>query len=175
MLKKILFTFLFLLVIYSGIVVGYAAFEPTIVDVSMSNLSPYDIIDYASVHDYTLSDQTSDTHFYFFCSPEDNDCTYMQNTVLKTIENEENIQLSSILEYVDITDLVTNLEVNTLKAEWSISSYPAFVACHVEDDSIVIDNSIFSTQLEPLTKDTIKSWLSQNGLTKTDSNDASNS
>ncbi len=164
MLKKLLFTFLVLLVLYSGIVVGYAAFEPTTLDATMSNLSTYDIIDYASVHDYTISDQTGDIHYYFFCSPEENDCIYMQNTVLKTIQNEEKIDLSSILEYVDITDLVQNLEINTLKTEWSINSFPAFVACHVENDSIIIDHAISSSTTSPLTKDEIKVWLSQSGI-----------
>lgn len=164
MLKKLLFTFLVLLVLYSGIIVGYAVFEPTSLDASMSNLSLYDIIDYASVRDYTLSDQTGDIHYYFFCSPENNDCIYIQNTVLKTIESEEKIDLSSLLEYVDITDLVNNLEINTLKAEWSVNSFPAFIACHVEDDSIVIDQAISSSNNSILTKDEIKLWLIQSGI-----------
>ena len=64
MLKKLLFTFLVLLMLYSGIVIGYAVFEPVSLDASMSPLSLYDIIDYASVRDYTLSDQTGDVHYY---------------------------------------------------------------------------------------------------------------
>ena len=166
MLKKLLFTFLVLLMLYSGIVIGYAVFEPVSLDASMSTLSLYDIIDYASVRDYTLSDQTGDVHYYYFCSPENNDCIYMQNTVLKTIEDEENIDLFSILEYVDITDLINNLQINTLKTEWSINNFPAFVTCHVENNTIVIDHAISASSQSPLSKEAIKLWLHQSGLTE---------
>ena len=90
----------------------------------------------------------------------------MQNTVLKTIEDEENINLFSILEYVDITDLINNLQINTLKNEWSINSFPAFVTCHVENNTIVIDHAISASSQSPLSKEAIKLWLFQSGLTE---------
>jgi len=44
------------------------------------------------------------------------------------------------------------------------NSFPAFIACHVEDDSIVIDQAISSSNNSILTKDEIKLWLIQSGI-----------
>lgn len=164
MLKRILFTFLVLLVLYSGTVIGYKIFEPETIDSSRDNLNLYEIIDYSSLYDYTLTEETSSIHYYYFCSPEDNDCIYMQNTTLKTLESEVDLDLSTVIEYIDITDLIKNNEISRLKSEWSVSSYPAFIACHTEDDSIIIDNSIEYDAQNPLTAEDIKTWLSLNGL-----------
>ena len=45
------------------------------------------------------------------------------------------------------------------------SSFPAFVTCHVENNTIVIDHAISASSQSPLSKEAIKLWLFQSGLT----------
>ena len=162
MLKRLLFTFLTVMVLYSAILVAYRLNEPEKEEL-VSELND-EALPYSSLEDYTLNSGTSSHHFYFVCSPQDNDCIYMETTVLKTVENHTGLKMADILEYVDITDSIRKLDTTHMMEQWHITGYPAFIACHVEDNQIVVDNTIVSTVQYPLSAENVESWLMQNGL-----------
>ncbi len=164
MLKRILFTLLTLLVIYSGVVLVYRLNEPDVVESPASAYMTENALDYATLRDYTLSAGESTLHYYFFCSYENNDCIYMENTVLKDAESETGLDLRNMIEYVDITDLEANLATNRLKQEWDVSSYPAFVACRVRNGMIEISNTLQWNPSSPISKADLIQWLELNSL-----------
>ena len=149
MLKRILFTLLTLLVIYSGVVLVYRLNEPDVVESPGSAYMTENALDYATLRDYTLSSGESTLHYYFFCSYENNDCLYMENTVLKDAESETGLDLRNMIEYVDITDLEAN---------------PAFVACRVRNGMIEISNTLQWNPSSPISTSDLIRWLELNNL-----------
>ena len=74
MLKRIMFTGMALLLIYSGILVGYKIFEPQKTAETTIKSTTQATIDYETLKDYTLNSGASVTHYYFFCSAASKDC-----------------------------------------------------------------------------------------------------
>ncbi len=163
MLKRILFTGLVLLVFYSAALVGYRLNEPEKITAESTPWTEQ-AITYDSLKDYTLNSGSAAIHYYFFCTAGSDDCMYMVNTVLPTVARDTNLDLSSLIEFVDVSSLENNMETNRLKEEWNISSYPAFVTCHVDQGKIVVDNAIESSVSAPLSAENVEDWLAKNNL-----------
>jgi hypothetical protein len=159
-----MFTFLTLLVIYSGVIVGYKIFEPEnaeeIADSAMTSSS----LDYDTLKDYTLNSGASAIHYYFFGSSKTNDSLYVMNTVLRSVNRDTSVDLSTLIEYVDISSLEDTGTTQRLKDDWTVSTYPAFVACQVQDGQIVILNKLEWNANSPMSEDNIIQWLVENGL-----------
>jgi len=166
MLKRIMFTGMALLLIYSGILVGYKIFEPQKTAETTIKSTTQATIDYETLKDYTLNSGASVTHYYFFCSAASKDCIYMENTVLKSVAVDTKLNLDDYLEYVDVSSLEESLTTNRLGADWGISSYPAFLSCSVKDGQIIINNSLQWDPKTPLSEDNVIAWLAQNGIYK---------
>ena len=156
-------SFLVLLMIYSAFVVGFRIFEPEKEEINHTSLDTT-VVDYASARNYTLSSGTSSVHCYFFCSPQNDDCIYMENTVMRTVESDAGISMSGIFEYIDVTSLDSTNDLNRLKEEWNLDDYPGFVLCHVEGDEIIIDSALSWDSSRPLSVFELKQWLRANGL-----------
>ncbi len=163
MLKRLLMTFLTLLVIYSGILVGYKLNEPVDAGDAYSGIFA-NVLDYASLSDYTRSSGSSVIHYYFFCSENNNDCVYVRDTVIHQVRSETTFDPEKLLEYVDISELEKSLNVNRLKTEWNISSYPAFIACRVQNGNIIISNQLEWNPEQPISAEQLKAWLRLNEL-----------
>lgn len=161
MLKRILFTLLCLIMVYSVAVAGYRYFEPRAYEESEEGLV---YLDYETLKDYLLSGQDGATHYLFFYSRKNQDCQYVKNTVMATVRNDTGLQIDRMIETVDITELEEQLQTNRLKTEWGLSSYPAFMAARVEDGEIVIDNFIQYDQNHPMMANDIETWLQLNGI-----------
>lgn len=158
-----------LLVVYSGIVVGYKIYEPEKVDVhAQTEETSASSLDYSSLRDYTLASGPSSTHYYFFCTSKDNDCLYLENTVMSDVQAGTDLDLSSLLERVDISDLYDNPDDTSLFDDWGIRSYPAFAAARVQDGTISVLNTLEWDPSHPLNADNIRQWLALNGLISED-------
>ena len=162
MLKRILFTFFTLLILYSAILVGYRVFEPNRDD--SHDINAQDAIVYDALHDYTLSSGNASLHYYFFSSSTNADCKYVKDTILQTASINTGIDVHDYIEEVDITPLEQNFELYRLNDDWGISSYPAFVACIVEDNKIVIQNRLEWDPQHPLSVDNFVDWLILNRI-----------
>lgn len=160
MLKKIMFTFLTLLMVYSTSVVAYRIFEPRD---NSSKIDTSSFLAYDSLKSY-VQEGSSNVHYLFFYSAMNNNSVYLYNTVFTTVNSDKDITLTSLIETVDITELDEKLETKRLSEDWSISSYPAFVAVSVENGEITINNKLEWTNEKSITARDIEDWLQLNGL-----------
>lgn len=164
MLKKILFTLLTLLMIYSTVIIAYKINEPQKIESrALATALSSAAIPYSTLKDYTLNSGESAIHYYFFCSGNDQNCTYVENTVLKSVENSTNLNLDSLLEYVDLSDESEDAMSSPL-SDWGINTYPAFVVCNVSQGSITVSNPLEWNASSPMSADDIIRWLSKVGL-----------
>lgn len=161
MLKKILFTFLTLLVIYSTSVVAYRIFEPRD-NQYITDTSSY--LAYDSLKSYVES-SSQNIHFFMFYSAINNDSIYLKNTVFTNVEQDIGESLSNFIEIVDITDLDEKMETKRLSEDWQVSSYPALIAVTSnEDGSIQVTSKLEWTSKNSITAKDVENWLKENGL-----------
>lgn len=160
MLKKILFTFLTLLVVYSTCVVAYRVFEPR--DNQATN-DTSSMLAYDSLKSY-VEDSNSSIHYFFFYSAINNNSIYLKDTILTSVESEINKSLSSIIEVVDITELDQKLETKRLSEDWSVSSYPAFISVSYNNGEITVNNKLEWTNEKSITITDVINWLELNGI-----------
>lgn len=161
MFKKVVFSLLLLISAYSAAVVAFRVFEPK-TDANVVEESAY--LDYDSLKEYILSTGESVTHYLFFYSRNDNDCVYVKNTVLTSVNADTQLQIDRIIETVDITALEENMLSEKLTADWGIQRYPAFVAVSVKDGEPVVLNSLEYDGEIPLSAAQVEEWLRENGL-----------
>ena len=154
MLKKIMFSILCLIMLYSTAVVAYRLFEPT-ASYHVGDEDTY--LDYNSLKEYVKSGGDSSVHYLFFYSSEDDNSVYIKNTVITKVENDTSLQFTKIIETVDITSLVRNMQTSKLSEDWTISSYPAFAA-------VTVNNKLENTNDHQITAADMEQWLALNGL-----------
>ena len=161
MLKRVLFTILCLIMVYSTAVVGYRFFEPNTYDDTEETVT---YLDYETLKDYIRSSPDGVTHYLFFSYRKNQDCIYVKNTVMATVKNDTGLQIDRMIETVVITPLEEQLLTNRLKNEWGLSSYPAFVTARTQNGEIIIDNFIQYDQNHPMLASDIEAWLQLNGI-----------
>ena len=164
MIKRILISLFTVMMVYSAVVIGIKIFEPDKIDTNNNIFQHASALDYETLRDYTISSGAAVTHFYLFSSADNNDCIYVEDTVLKNAAAATGMNLDDLIEIVDITDLERTLSTNRLRAEWGVLSYPAFVACHVENGQIIVDNTLEWNPASPISTDDIERWLKLNGV-----------
>ena len=162
MFKKVVYSLLCLITVYSIAVVAFRIYEPK-TDANVVEESAY--LDYDSLKEYILSTGESVTHYLFFYSRNDNDCVYVKNTVLASVTVDTQLQIDRIIETVDITALQDNMLTEKLAADWGIQRYPAFAAVSVIDGEPTVLNSLEYDGEIPLTPADVETWLKENGLT----------
>lgn len=161
MSKKIIFTFLTLLILYSTAVIVYRLYEPR------NNTEYMDVnhsLSYDSLNEYLLSTGEGSTHYVFFYSAVNDNCVYVKNTVLSQVENETRISVSSLFETVNITSLEENMTTSRLSSEWNISGYPAFAAITVQNGKPTVINQLVWTDQKPITASSVEEWMEKNDL-----------
>lgn len=161
MLKKILFSLLTLLMIYSSAVVLYRIFEPKN---NTEYLDDDATLSYDSLQEYLISTGEGSTHYVFFYSALNDNCIYVRNTVLNQVESETRISVSSLFETVDITSLDENMTTGRLSDEWGIAGYPSFAAITVKEGKPVVVNQLVWTDQKPITAASVEEWMKENDL-----------
>lgn len=164
MLKRILFTLMALLAIYSGAVVIYFSNRPQLAETSSLSANSGNVLYYDTLRDYTLNSGASATHYYFFCTSEDNNCAFVEDTVVRDTERATSLDLSSLIEFVDITRLVDAMDTDRLYTDWTITSYPAFVAVKNNNGQIEIENTLVWKDDDPISSQSLIAWLKLNNL-----------
>lgn len=161
MLKKIMFTFLILLGLYSTAAVVYRLFEP-IETYHADNSTLY--LDYSSLKEYVQASSEGSVHYLFFYASDDDASDNIKNTVLPAVENNTSLQFSKVIETVDITALVKNHQTYRLSQEWGLTSYPAFAAAGVSNGSIVVNHILEDSSDDPIDEQSLENWFIVNGL-----------
>lgn len=163
MLKKILFSLLTLLITYSVCVAAYRFYEPR-EEYKESNSSSY--ISYASLKEYIVSAGESSEHLLLFFSPYDTDSEYVRSTLLSEVAKQTSLDLSSMIEIVDVSGINQENIMTTLSDEWGLSGYPSFAFVHLENNKPVVINKLEWSSTSPLTPQEIINWLKENGITE---------
>lgn len=160
MFKKITFTFLTLLILYSIIAAGYRYFEPE--QTASSNTS--NTIDYASLKDYITSTGDASIHYLLFYSSDNENAVYVKDSILTQAEADTHLQLSSLIEIVDVTNLDESMKINRLSEDWGISSVPAFAAISLKNGKPVVNNKLEWDDKNPISVESLEQWLKDNSL-----------
>lgn len=161
MIKRILLTFMALLAIYTSAAACYRIYDP---QNSSQNETASSMISYNSVRNLILSKGSGSVCYLFFCSLKDDNCIYVRNTVLNTIEKETGISPDSVIYTVDVTPLEENMNTGRITAEWGIHSWPAFLCVSTDGQNITVTSQLEWNSDSPLTASDIESWLKDSGL-----------
>lgn len=142
----------------------YRKTEPTAAsDASTQTASSY-VIDPTSETVITADSSDKQIKYFYFCTTDNQDCTYMNDTIFKTLASQMNVESFTFLEYVDVEALYGDWTPTKLKSVWGFESYPALVAAKDLGDSFEILNVISWTEAEPLDAQGVKEWMIENEL-----------
>lgn len=160
MLKKIMFTLLTLLSIYSAAAVIYKYYEPQI-HVQPSDTQTY--IEYDSLSEYILSSADGTVHYLYFYDSRNADCVYIKNTIFTTVEKETRVSLEDLIEIVSLSNLDQDKIERRLHDEWNVNSCPSFICISVNDRQASVDSILEWENDRMITPYEIEVWLTENG------------
>lgn len=165
MIKKILITFMTFSFVTSTFLAFYCFFKPSEVDASIELVGNTKmVIPYETLTDYLTTSGDSSTHYLYFCRFDNDDCNYVQNTVMKSLDAEQGSSLFEVIEYVDISELEDNLAINQLKDDWGFNTYPAFVAITNTNNELKVENYIQWDNENPMSTRELKQWMVDNKI-----------
>ena len=161
MLKKILFSLLCMLMIYSGAVAAYRIFKPRQEHVAIDSSS---FISYASLKEYIVSSGESSQHFLFFYNDGETDSMYVRTSVLSDVKAKSGLDLDSLIETVDLSGYKQENLPASLAQDWGLSDYPSFALVTVKDGEIQILSKLEWSSSSPITSSMLIQWLKDNGV-----------
>ena len=100
---------------------------------------------------------------YYFCSSHDANCAYVNNTVLKALAENLQVEVLEEIYYVDLSAAQPTATAK-FKRQWGFAQYPAFSYIDSTVDPYVITSSIGFHNETPFNSDDIKKWLIDNGV-----------
>lgn len=161
MLKKILFSLLCILMVYSGAVAAYRIFEPRQDHVRLDSSS---FISYASLKEYIVSSGESSQHFLFFYNDGESNSMYVRTSVLSDVKAKTGIDLDSLLEIVDLSGYRQENLHASLAEQWGLSDYPSFALVTLKDGEIQVLSRLEWSSGTPITGTLLIQWLQDNGI-----------
>ncbi len=183
MLKKCITTYLTIVWISSICLVTYQYFQPKAAlayesesVVRVANVDPtlnptntstsaVEEIDSSDVSEVAEISDEPTISYYYFCTPDDADCIYINDYVLKPLAEELPEKEISSLEYYDISDVLEEYTPGRLLNQWGFDSYPAFVSISTNpDNSTEIISSLQWNAENPITSERLKIWLIENDI-----------
>lgn len=165
MIKKLLITFMSLSLVTSTFLAFYCFYKPSEADASIDLVKNTNmVIPYETLPDYLKTSGDSATHYLFFCSFENDDCNYVQNTVMKSLDAEQGSSLFDVIEYVDVSKLEDDLAINQIKDDWGFNSYPAFVAITNTNNELNVENYLQWDNENPMSTRELKQWMVENNI-----------
>lgn len=152
-----------MLITYSVCVAAYRIYEPS-EEFQETDSSSY--ISYASLKEYIVSAGESSEHLLLFYSPYDSDSEYVRSTLLSEAAKRTSMDISSMIEVVDVSGVRSENLMSALSKDWGLSNYPAFAVVHLENNNPVVISKLEWSSSSPLTAQSIISWLKDNGITE---------
>ncbi len=100
---------------------------------------------------------------YFFCTPDNNDCNYVNNTMLK--EYSETLQMTK-LDFIHFVDISNTQETSFLTFEklWGFKNYPAFVVVDETAQPFMVYDSLGWDATKPFNTQELKEFMINNGV-----------
>ncbi len=164
MLKKIAISIMGLILISSISLSIYKIFEPNDEGSNGKNVGGI-YLNLSTLREYTLNTGDNTYHYFYFCALEDKNCIYVYNSVFPSVKSLNNeVALDTFIEYVDLTDSINNPDFIMELQKWGITSYPALVSVKVENNEIIINNTLVYDAMNPLNSSDIVEWLKLNDI-----------
>lgn len=161
MLKKLLFSLLCALMLYSTAVAAYRIFEPKQENLTVDSSS---FISYASLKEYIVSSGESSTHFLFFYNELDTDSIYVRTSVVNEVIAKTGLDLSNMIETVDLASYNQENLPASMAEDWGLSSYPAFAIVTLRDGEITVEQKLENSSSVPISAPVLIQWLKDCGL-----------
>ena len=161
MFKKILFTFLVTLSLYSIVAAGYHLFEP---EDDLNEITDALVIDYKSLNEYVLSGNEGAIHYVLFYDKRIQDSEYVRNTLLTTVQNDTQLQLDRIIDIVDTSEIEQDSVTLRLTEDWGIRNSPALAVIRLENGTPVLVSKLEWNSEQMLSAEDVEIWLADNGL-----------
>ena len=118
MFKKVSLVFFSALWFCSIFLFIYRIVEPDTAIDRVNDVVSVNIPD-SPVQPFTNStESTNQTKYYYFCTVDYQDCTYMNNTLFKNLANEMKVESFDFLEFVDVEALYGDWTPAKLKSVW---------------------------------------------------------
>ncbi|MBQ7889332.1 MAG: hypothetical protein IJ356_06190 [Erysipelotrichaceae bacterium] len=164
MFKKVSIVFFSVLWLCSVCLFVYRLTEPkTATDPSTQVVNTFNDGPIESTPSQT-EDSSNTIKYYYFCTADHQDCAYMNDTILKSLAVEMNVENFEFLEFVDAEKLYGDWTPSKLKSTWGFERYPALVAAKDLGNSFEILNVLEWTEELPLDTNSVKEWMIQNEL-----------
>lgn len=160
MLKRIAFTFMFLILLLNLIVLSYIIFEPKS---KTTNTIVSNYLSYKNLDSYTLDTGNNTNHYYYFCIPQENNCEYVYNSIYLKVVSEKPA-IKNLIEYVDLSSIKDSANFYEELKKWEINNYPAFISTTNIDNKIVINNQLVFDEKKPINEADFLNWLELNSL-----------
>lgn len=182
MFKKVITSCLALVWISSLALAGYRMFEPkaaaAVVDnkvatvtmnapqsrsVVQDDVMPTNESEQAVLNKQALGSEDG-MHYYFFCVPDDADCTYINDYVLKPLTVILEVEQIDVIEFVDVNALSKEWTPARLKNQWGFDNYPAFVATETINGEKNILSVLQWNSENPMDSDDLRNWMMENNI-----------
>ena len=161
MVKKIVFSALIALCIYSLGVFAFCTVEPKAEDNTPISLTT---VDYRTLDDYLVASGNGTVHYLLFYSDYNDDSIYVKDTVINSVSQSSSIDVNELIEIVDVSQ-VDEAQLNaSISERFGVKNYPFFACVHVEDGSIIIDSVLPYDIDSPLKASELQTWLEENGV-----------
>lgn len=161
MFKKLLFTFLMTLCVYSLAAACYHLFEP---ENDITEATDALVIDYKTLKDYVENGSEGTIHYILFYDNRIQNSEYFRSTLLTTVENDTHLQMDRIIEIADMSEIEEDLVIPRLTDDWGIRSCPALAVIKLENGSAVLGSKLEWENDQMLSAEDIEIWLIDNGL-----------
>ena len=130
--------------------------------VNLANYASNDSLNESLVETYMLENNIED-EILFICALGNPDCEYVQNSVIKPLTDELNMDNFDFVQVVYIDESTQEVTAGKLRQRWSIESYPAFIKTSVnEDNEIEVLSSLQWNSNDPFTSADFRSWMIDN-------------
>ena len=95
---------------------------------------------------------------FFFCSADDDNCAYVNNTVLRNLA--ESLQVTELdnIYYVDLS-ATSPTAAAKFNRQWGFKQYPAFVIIDSTVDPYAVVSTLDFHHDTPFNSDDVKKWL----------------
>jgi len=104
-----------------------------------------------------------DTKVFYFCSYENENCDYVNTTVLKNLADNLLVDELENIYYVDLSHASTTA-VAKFKRQWGFTQYPAFAIIKSDADGYETLSSLGYNEAAPFSSDDVKNWLITNNI-----------
>lgn len=103
---------------------------------------------------------------FFFCAADDDNCEYVNNTVLKNLA--ESLQVTELdnIYYVDLS-ATSSTAAAKFDRQWGFSQYPAFVIIDSTVEPYAVVSSLGFHHDTPFNSDDVKKWLITHNIWQT--------